>query len=108
LKEKLHQCNFCALAIDESTDHIDTAQSKIFVPGVDDHFNVFEELLPLSSLKEQTRFINILVEGFLEEKQIKIGTICGNSNAHSHIRDRQQLRLNRTFKKRARGRHHNY
>ena len=43
-----------SLALDKSTDQIDTAQLAIFVRGVDSNFNVFEELLSIASLKNRT------------------------------------------------------
>jgi len=40
--------------MDESTDVCDTAQLLIFICGIDDNFNVYEELVDLCSLKGTT------------------------------------------------------
>jgi len=47
---------------------------EIFVRGVDDHFDVFEDQLALPSLKEKTRGIDILqaLKVVTENKWIKI------------------------------------
>jgi len=54
LKEKINLFNFFSLAMDESTDVCDTAQLLIFIRGIDDSFNVYEELADLCSLKGTT------------------------------------------------------
>ena len=79
LKEKLHECIFYALAVDESTDQSDTAQLAIFVRDVDDYFNVFEELLALSSLKGQTRGVDILqaLKYVMERNGLKLENVAG-------------------------------
>ena len=51
LAKNLEQYSF---ALDGSTDEVDTAQLAVFVRGVDDNFNVTEELAGLCSLKETT------------------------------------------------------
>jgi hypothetical protein len=43
-----------ALALDESTDTSGTAQSRIFVRGIDAEFEITEELAGLQSLKGTT------------------------------------------------------
>lgn len=43
-----------SLVLDESTDIQDTAQLQMFICGVDQSFNVFEELLSVESLKDTT------------------------------------------------------
>lgn len=53
-KEKINSFNFFSLAMDESTDVCDTAQLLIFIRGIDDNFNVYEELADLCSLKGTT------------------------------------------------------
>ena len=74
LKEKLLECIFYALAIDKSANQSYTAQLAIFVRSVDDHFNVFEQHLALSSLKEQTRSIDILeaLKDVMERNGLKL------------------------------------
>lgn len=54
LKDKINSFNFFSLAMDESTDVCDTAQLLIFIRGIDDNFNVYEELADLCSLKGTT------------------------------------------------------
>jgi len=63
-----------ALVSNESTDQTGTDYMEIFVRGVDDHFDVFEDQLALPSLKEKTRGIDILqaLKVVTENKWIKI------------------------------------
>jgi len=42
------------IALDESTDVLDTAQLLIFIRGIDEHFCITEELLSMESLKGTT------------------------------------------------------
>lgn len=53
-KEKINSFNYFSLAIDESTNVCDTAQLLIFIRGIDDNFNIYEELADLCSLKGTT------------------------------------------------------
>ena len=46
---------FYSLALDESTDATDTAQVAIFVRGIDNDFNITEEMAALVSLKDTTK-----------------------------------------------------
>ena len=55
LKEKEDSFVFYLLALDESNDVRDTAQLLIFVRGINDNFEMIEELLAMKSLKETTR-----------------------------------------------------
>ncbi|XP_066908349.1 general transcription factor II-I repeat domain-containing protein 2A-like [Halyomorpha halys] len=59
IKTKLtdHMAGFelFSIALDESTDLSETAQLAIFIRGVDEEFNVTEELLVLQALKGTTR-----------------------------------------------------
>ena len=43
-----------SIALDESTDVLDTAQLLIFIRGIDEHFCITEELLSVESLKGTT------------------------------------------------------
>ncbi|XP_075223871.1 general transcription factor II-I repeat domain-containing protein 2-like [Lycorma delicatula] len=46
----LTSCKFFSLAVDESSDNIDTAQLSIFVCCINETFDVIEELLDLRQL----------------------------------------------------------
>ena len=54
LKNKLSACVFYSLALDESTHQNDTAQLVIFIRGIDDNFNIIEEMLDLCQIKGTT------------------------------------------------------
>ena len=54
LESKAANFKFYALAMDDSTDAIDTAQLSIFIRGVDDEYNVPEEMT-LVPLKDTTK-----------------------------------------------------
>lgn len=54
LKEKAELFQAYSICLDETTDMTDTAQLAIFVRGVDQDFNVTEELLKLASMKGTT------------------------------------------------------
>lgn len=54
LKEKIKSFVAFSITMDESTDISDTAQLLIFVRGIDDKFNVTEELASLKSIKGTT------------------------------------------------------
>lgn len=51
LKTKLLACKSDSLASDESADLTDTAQTDIFIRGIGDELQFFEELLALLSLE---------------------------------------------------------
>ncbi|XP_068201631.1 zinc finger MYM-type protein 6-like [Palaemon carinicauda] len=50
LKDRVHSCSFFSLALDESADMCDIAQLSIFIRGIGDNFNLFEQLIGLESL----------------------------------------------------------
>ena len=54
LKDKLSACVLYSLALDESTDQSDTAQLVIFIRGIDENFNIIEEMLDLCHIKGTT------------------------------------------------------
>lgn len=45
LKEKINEFTNFSLAVDESTDAVDTAQLAIFIRGINSNFEIIEELL---------------------------------------------------------------
>ena len=51
LKDKLSVCVLYSLALDKSTDQSDTAQLVIFIRGIDENFNIIEEILDLCHIK---------------------------------------------------------
>ena len=55
LESKAANFKFYALATDDSTDATDTAQPAIFISGIDDEFNVTEEMASLVPLKDTTK-----------------------------------------------------
>ena len=77
LKDKLSACVLYSLALDESTDQSDTAQLVIFIRGVDENFNIIEEILDLCQIKGTTtgkcihEFVNLLLDKFnIDRKNI--------------------------------------
>lgn len=55
LNKKAESFNLYSLALDESNDVKDTAQLLIFIRGINDSFEITEELLSMESLKGKTR-----------------------------------------------------
>ncbi|XP_041419118.1 general transcription factor II-I repeat domain-containing protein 2-like [Xenopus laevis] len=55
LKSKAAKFKYYALAVDESTDATDTAQLAIFMRGIDNEYNVTEEMASLVPLKDTTK-----------------------------------------------------
>ena len=81
LKDLANACTFFSLALDESTDICDVAQLSIFIRGIDDNFNIFEELIGLESLHGKTRGSDIFdkVKSCLENLQLdssKLLSVC--------------------------------
>lgn len=62
LDEKIKSFVSFSLALDESTDVIDTAQLAVFIRGVDRSLEVTEQLLALRSMKGTTTGADILNE----------------------------------------------
>ena len=68
LKDYLSTCDHYSLALDESTDQGDTAQLVIFIRGIDENFNVTEEMLDLCHMKGTTtgrdiyEYVNLALE----------------------------------------------
>ncbi|GBN52158.1 General transcription factor II-I repeat domain-containing protein 2A [Araneus ventricosus] len=55
LESKIGQFKFCYIAMDESSDINDTAQLVLFIRGVDEDFDITEELACMRSLKGTTK-----------------------------------------------------
>ena len=70
LKDKLSACVLYSLALDESTDQSDAAQLVIFIRGIDENFNIIEEMLDLCQIKGTTtgkdiyEFVNLSLDKF--------------------------------------------
>ena len=81
LEDLVKSCTFFSLALDESTDICGVAQLGTFIRGIDDHFNVFEELLSLELMHEKTRKSDIFnkVKSCLENLKLdfsKLVSVC--------------------------------
>ena len=55
LRVKLLILDFTLLAMNDSTDATDMAQTAIFISGIDDEYNVTEEMASLVSLKDTSK-----------------------------------------------------
>ena len=75
LKEKLSACVLYSLALDESTNQSDTAQLVIFNRGIDENFNVIEEMLDLCHINGTTtgkdifKFVNLSLDKFIIDRK---------------------------------------
>ena len=54
LHEKLANCKYFSIALDESTDNVDTAQLLVFVRAVNENFELTQELAGMASLHGRT------------------------------------------------------
>lgn len=70
---------FYSLALDESTDARDTAQLAIFVRGINDNFDITEELAALVALKSTTRGADIFeaVTKTMSDLGLNFDKLCG-------------------------------
>ena len=59
LHDRLASCTYFSVALDESTDIIDTAQLLVYVRAVNGNFKVTQELAGLASLHERATGLNI-------------------------------------------------
>lgn len=79
LKLKLENCTYYALALDESCDITDTSQLLIFIRGINDRFEIIEELLSTCPMKGTTPGEDFFtaIQEVLEKQNVKwdkIGT----------------------------------
>lgn len=78
LRQRIEKFKYFSVTMDESTDRSDTAQLLIFIRGVDDEFNITEELACLQSLKGKTTgqiIYNEFSEG-LQNLNAPISKLC--------------------------------
>lgn len=87
LNENMKKFEWFSLALDESTDVMDTSQLLLFVRGVDKDFIVTEELVSVHSMNDTTTGENIfkevkksLVKYNLQLKKLKCVTTDGGRN----------------------------
>ena len=66
LEMKISPCEFYSIALDESTDMSDAAQLSVFIRGVTNNFEVFEEILEMCSMKGTT------TRGYIVDKAEKV------------------------------------
>jgi len=79
LQHEVKRFRYFSLAMDESNDVTDTAQLLIFVRGIDDNFNVTEELASLESMHGQTTGKDIFerVVACVENLGLNWAALCG-------------------------------
>lgn len=79
LRGKINQFKAYSLAFDESTDISDTSQLVIFIRGVNDSFQVTEEMLNLLHLKDTTRREDVFqaIEKCLAENSLNFEALSG-------------------------------
>ena len=84
LKDNLSECVLYSLALDESTDQSDTVQLVIFIRGIDENFNIIEEMLDFCQIKGKTtgkdiyEFANLSLDKFnIDRKNIYLITTDG-------------------------------
>ena len=77
LKKKLSACVLYSLALDESTDQSVIEQLVIFIRGIDENFNIIEEMLNFCDIKNTTtgkdiyEFVNLSLDKFnIDRKNI--------------------------------------
>lgn len=77
LNERINDFIAYSLAVDESTDLVDTAQLAIFIRGVNKNLEVTEQLLSICSMKGTTKGEDILrkVKGVIDERQLDLSKL---------------------------------
>lgn len=77
LMHKSEQFDWYSLALDDSTDVTDTAQLLIFIRGVNDEFDITQELLSMESMKDTTTGEDLLmkVKGCIEKYGLQWGKL---------------------------------
>lgn len=76
LKSRATHFKFYALAIDESTDSTDTAQVAIFIRGVDNEYNITEEMASLVPLKDTTK--SLILHEAVKNTMQRFSLTCDN------------------------------
>ena len=79
LESKAANFKFYALAMGDGTDATDAAQLAIFIRGIDDEYNVTEEMAPLVPLKDttQSRDLYEAVKNMLKQFSLSIVHVSG-------------------------------
>ncbi|XP_063814316.1 general transcription factor II-I repeat domain-containing protein 2-like [Pseudophryne corroboree] len=79
VKSRAAHFKFYAMAIDESTDATDTAQLAIFIRGIDDKYNIIEEMAALVPLKDTTKARDLYeaVKNTLQRFSLSFANISG-------------------------------
>lgn len=79
LQNKVKNFTYFSVAMDESTDVINTAQLLIFVRGIDDAFNITEELASLESLHGRTTGEEIFkkLQSCISKLGLRWEALCG-------------------------------
>ena len=77
LQDRIKEMVAFSLALDESTDMVDTAQLAVFIRGVDKSLNVTEDLLALRSMKGTTTGTDIYNEviAAIEQKKLELAKL---------------------------------
>jgi len=91
LKSLCDNVAFFSIALDESSDAVDTAQLLVFVWSVDKHFSVIEEMLDIIPLHDTTKGIDIFnaIDKCFGNKHLEWGKTCEHRDRRRPINDRQ-------------------
>ena len=78
LRDKLAICKYFSIALDESTDNVDTAQLLVFVRAVDENCKLTQELAGIASLRGRTTGADIFggVKSVLENLNVQWPKLC--------------------------------
>ena len=91
------------LALDESTDIGSTAQLLIFIRGVTESFQIFEELFAMISLKDRTRGSDLCnaVSDAIEKNNLKWSQLVGVTTDGAPPHDRKRIKSCYSSKKKS-------